>query len=330
MKALSLTTLIFCSLAAISPAQENPNRLESIDLKAAKPQAAKSQAANPKPPTQPDISTVKPDLSVPEIHEADPKPGIRARQKHPDYADTQVSHILYLPTDWKPGRSYPVIVEYAGNGPFKNSFGDISTGHVEGSNLGYGLSAGQGYIWLCLPYLNNDATENVTRWWGTAPTFDPKPTVEYAKKVVPWICKNYGGDPDKVILTGFSRGAIACNFIGLHDDEISRLWAAFIPYSHYDGAHEGWPYPGSDRASALIRLKRLGARPQFILHEGTAISGTKAYLESTGIDLTNIQFRGTGFRNHNDAWLLRPSPARTDLRTWLSKLPTRSGGVPGP
>jgi galactonate dehydratase len=27
-----------------------------------------------------------------------------------------------------------------------------------------------------------------------------------------------------VILTGFSRGAIACNYIGLHDAEIAKLW----------------------------------------------------------------------------------------------------------
>ena len=28
-------------------------------------------------------------------------------------------------------------------------------------------------------------------------------------------------------------------------------------------------------------------------------------------------FQSTGFRNHNDAWVLRPSPARKALRKWL-------------
>ena len=134
--------------------------------------------------------------------------------------------------------------------------------------MGYGLTGGKGYIWLCLPYLNDAGNENVRSWWGDKPTYDAKPTVDYAKRIVPWICKTYGGDSDKIVLCGFSRGAIACNFIGLHDEEISRLWCAFIPYSHYDGVREGWPYPGKDRASALIRLKRLGARPQFILPRG--------------------------------------------------------------
>ena len=49
------------------------------------------------------------------------------------------------------------------------------------------------------------------------------------------VCEQYGGDRAAVILTGFSRGAIACNYLGLHNEEIAGLWRAFIPYSHYDG-----------------------------------------------------------------------------------------------
>jgi hypothetical protein len=30
--------------------------------------------------------------------------------------------------------------------------------------------------------------------------------------------------------------------------------------------------------------------------------------------------RGTGFRNHNDAWVLRPSPVRKELREWVRKV----------
>lgn len=45
----------------------------------------------------------------------------------------------------------------------------------------------------------------------------------------------YGGDPDRVVLVGWSRGAIACGAVGLHDDATSSLFKAFIPYSHLDG-----------------------------------------------------------------------------------------------
>ena len=264
-----------------------------------------------------DISSVKPDLILPSLTKGMPAPGKRVKQTHPDWKDTEVYHVIYLPKDWQPNKRYPVIVEYAGNGPFKNRFGDISAGHPEGSKMGYGISAGTGFIWVCIPYLNNAGNKNVTKWWGDRPKYNPQPTLDYCKKVVPWICANYGGELNSVILCGFSRGAIACNYLGLHDDVIAKLWRAFIPYSHYDGVRR-WPYPGSDQKSALQRLKRLKGRPQFICHEGEGVSGTQKFLDNAGIKGKFI-FQATGFRNHNDGWLLRPSPARTAMRQWLAK-----------
>lgn len=270
----------------------------------------------------PDIREVKPDLIVPPVNADKPAAGKRVKGTHPDWRATAVYHVLYLPTDWQPGKQYPVMVEFAGNGPYRNSFGDISTGHPEGSNMGYGISGGKGFIWLCLPYLDDAGQRNVTQWWGTAPNRKARPTVQYAKKTVPWICQKFGGDPKRVVLCGFSRGAIACNFIGLHDDEIARLWRAFIPYSHYDGVHR-WGYSGSDRASALTRLKRLGNRPQFICHENSRgklnLQATQKYIEKTGVK-SRFTFRETGYRNHNDAWLLRPGATRTALRRWLAEV----------
>jgi hypothetical protein len=121
------------------------------------------------------------------------------------------------------------------------------------------------------------------------------------------------------VLTGFSRGAIACNFIGLHDSENAALWCAFVPFSHYDGVVD-WGYSGADRAAALQRLKLLGNRPQFICaEEGSgnhSVVATKEYLAATGHQGL-FTFRGIGFRNHNDRWILRPSRARDELRSWV-------------
>ena len=122
-----------------------------------------------------------------------------------------------------PAEKLPVIIDFAGNGPYKNRFGDVSTGHPEGSKMGYGISGGIGFIWVCLPYLNNAGTANVSKWWGDPPKYDAGPTVAYCKKAVAWICEKYGGDPKSVILCGFSRGAIACNFIGLYHAEIDKI-----------------------------------------------------------------------------------------------------------
>jgi len=102
------------------------------------------------------------------------------------------------------------------------------------------------------------------------------------------------------VLCGFSRGAIACNFIGLHDDEIAGLWCGFIAYSHYDGVKR-WGFPGSDRESALRRLRRLGERPQLVMHEDppAKLAETRTYLESTGADLSKAHASRTNFTAAN-------------------------------
>ena len=271
----------------------------------------------------PDIRTVKPDLTIPKMTNQEPGPGLRVRQTVPGWPTNDVYHTLYLPTDYRPDatKKHPVIIEFAGNGGYSSKWGDVSTGVPEGSNLGYGMSAGQGFIWVCAPFVSADKKKVATRWWGDKPDWDPRPTVEYCQKLVPWICKTYGGDAERVVLVGFSRGAIAVNRIGLHDDEIAKLWCGFVAYSHYDGVWK-WGWPGSDRKSALQRLKRLGNRPQFICHEHTTpergLQATRRWIESTKLQ-GRFTFVETGFRNHNDAWVLRPSPARTALRKWLGE-----------
>ena len=131
----------------------------------------------------PDLSTVPPDLETPPMVEGAPGPGRRVRQVAPEYAGTAVHHALYLPVDWKRGGRYPVIVEYAGNGNYRNAFGDVSTGRVEGSNLGYGLSGGKGFLWISMPYVNEVEKSNQITWWG-----DVNATVEYCRRTVKRVC----------------------------------------------------------------------------------------------------------------------------------------------
>ncbi|MGV3660175.1 MAG: hypothetical protein ACO1TE_08315 [Prosthecobacter sp.] len=258
----------------------------------------------------PDISTVLADLEVPALSEGPPASGKRVKQG---------LHVLYLPTDWKPGLKMPVIVELAGNGNYSNKFGDVSKGVPEGSNLGYGLSGGKGFIWLCAPYLNGAGDAVAITWWGDKPTYDPQPTLQYLRDAVANVCKDHGGDASKVVLCGFSRGAIACNYLGLYDDETAKLWCGFLAYSHYDGVKTAWPYPNADRDSALVRLKRLAGRPQFICGENTNAQETEKYLRPL-LPEADLTFMSTGFRNHNDAWTLRPSEARDKAREWLRRV----------
>lgn len=259
----------------------------------------------------PDIRDIEPDLFVPSMTVGKPEPGKRVEQVLPEYEGTEVYHTLYLPGDWQDGKKYPVIVEYAGNGGYKNQYGDICTGKVEDCNLGYGISGGKGFIWLCLPYVSENNKENQILWWG-----DAEATVQYCKKTVHQICSEYGGDPSALIITGFSRGAMACNYIGLRDDEIASLWLAFIVHSHYDGV-PGVGYPENSE-SIMKRLERLKGRPQFISHEGST-SKTQAYLKSTGIK-GDFTFVDLPYRNHTDSWVLRDIPERKILREWLKRI----------
>ena len=99
--------------------------------------------------------------------------------------------------------------------------------------MGYGLSAGQNFIWLTLPYVSKNGKSNQKQWWG-----DKKATVEYAKNAIKQLKNDFKVDETRIVLCGYSRGAIACNYIGLADDEIADLWSAFICYSHYDGVRK--------------------------------------------------------------------------------------------
>ncbi len=260
----------------------------------------------------PDLISVKPDLVTPPMVDAEPAPGRRVRQVAPEYEGTEVHHALYLPTNWVRGKKFPGIVEYAGNGPYRNTYGDHSAGTVEGSNLGYGISGGADFIWISMPYVNRAEGKNQRRWWG-----DVDATIEYCKRTVRRVCEDYGGDPTAVILTGFSRGAIACNYIGLRDNEIAGLWLAFIAYSHYDGVRK-WDYPESDRASARARLRRLKGRPVFVCQE-RSVDQTRSYVETTG-EQASFTFLTIPYRNHSDTWTLRDIPARRQLRRWLQRV----------
>ncbi|HVE40423.1 MAG TPA: hypothetical protein VNM14_11075 [Planctomycetota bacterium] len=262
----------------------------------------------------PDLSTVPPDLTTPAMVDGEPAAGRRVKQTTAGWEGTAVHHALYLPRDWKPGGRYPLIVEYAGNGNYKNAFGDVSKGTVDGSNLGYGLSGGEGFLWVCMPYVavTGARKENAVTWWG-----DVEETKRYCRKTVASVCETYGGDPKKVVLAGFSRGAIGCNYLGLHDDEVAGLWCAFFTFSHYDGQMTHWGYAGVDRASALERLKRLNGRPQWISME-QSVDPIRKYVEASGVKGA-FTFQTIPFRNHSDQWVLRDLPERKAAREWLRK-----------
>ena len=263
----------------------------------------------------PDITTVPEDLKVPAISEVAPAAGLRVPRTSAGWEGTAVHHTLYLPVNWKPGGKFPVLVEVAGNGGYKNGFGDTCDGTVEGSSLAYGISGGADYICIAMPFvkMGDGRKENAANWWG-----DADETAAYCVATVREVCREFGGDEKAVVLCGFSRGSIACNYIGLRNETIAPLWRAFICHSHYDGVRTTWPYADADRASALARLQRLNGRPQFISHE-VSVDETKRYLDASGVRAP-FEFSALPFRNHTDRWALRDCDQRRDVRAWLRSL----------
>lgn len=258
------------------------------------------------------LNSLPSDLKVPEVTHEVPQPGKRVWQINPGFEKTQIAHALYLPPDWQAGKKLPVIVEYPGNGGYHNQYDDRSRGRVQDCKMGYGLSGGKGVIWISLPFVDLEAGRHALKWWG-----DPTATADYCKQTVDRICNKFGGDPDNVLLTGFSRGAIAGNFIGLRDPEIASLWKAMLLHSHYDGVRE-WNYTDSDAESARKRLAHLGTRPQFISHE-LSTRETEEYLQASKAT-GQFTFMALPYPNHTDEWVLKDIPERTRARKWLQNI----------
>lgn len=260
------------------------------------------------------------DLTLPPLQAGEPSAGVRVKRTTTDFPGESVYHVLYLPSNWEPNKSWPILVEFAGNGNYSNQLGDISTGKPEDCVIGYGLSGGQDCIWVVLPYIEKkpDGTlSNALHWWG-----DISETKRYCLATLAEIRARYGGDRKRSVLCGFSRGAIGCNFFGLHDDEIAAMWCGFFCHSHYDGVRT-WPYAQSDRESALIRLQRLGKRRQWISHENS-VAEIENYLRPIRINGASVAdqctFTSIPFPNHSAEWLLCDLPERTSARKWLKEV----------
>jgi len=257
---------------------------------------------------QTNLNDVPTDLTLPKVEDGPALVGHRVRATTKGWEGTGVHHTIYIPPDLVPDGRLPVIVEYAGNGGYANKMGDTSDGTVEGCMLGYGLSGGKGFIWLCLPFVTADK-QNATKWWG-----DVEETKRYCLATVTDICATFG-DAKRVVLMGFSRGAIACNYIGLHDDEIAKLWCGMLCHSHYEGEFK---HPAPDQAAWPERLKRLGSRAQFISQEG-GTEKTQAGIASTGVQ-GQFTFATLPFPNHSARWVLCDLPIRKQAREWLQKV----------
>jgi len=139
-------------------------------------------------------------IDVPAVEDSAPAPGKRVRYRLPVDKATAIYSVLNLPDDWQPGKKYPVIVEYPGNIFYAPSC--YSTGLPEQCVIGYGMTKGKSAICLGMPFVDRATGKVVENGWGNA-----NDTADYVMRMVAAVCDKFGGDPENLVLTGFSRGA---------------------------------------------------------------------------------------------------------------------------
>jgi hypothetical protein len=243
-------------------------------------------------------------MDVPDITTEKPKAGKRTIYKLDNDKHPRLYAALYLPSNWKPNKKHPVIVEFPGNIFFtKNCY---STGRPEDSVMGYGMSMGEDAIWICMPFVDYKSGEITVNGWG-----NPDDTANYTQKIVQDIIKKYSGDANNVVLTGFSRGAIACGFIGLRNDSIASLWKGLHMCQHYDG--DGWN--GADMGGALKRIQRLNNKKVF--HTDNNGVEPRKMLSKVNADVT---FTSSGLKYHACDMFLDNRPSTLQLRQWFKYL----------
>ena len=218
-------------------------------------------------------------------------------------------YVLYLPKDWTPEGKFPVIAEYSGNiFYFKNTY---STGKADEGDIGYGMSKGVGAIWVNLPFVSQDRTQEQLDGFGNLDA-----TAQYARQAIREVLEKYAGDPGAVILTGFSRGGAACGFIGLHDSEIADVWLGFHAVGGGDGA--GWF--GSEMPGAIERAGRIKGRSSFVT-DGAPWQEVLARLRQP------YTYVDSQIGAHVDTMFLDNRASTLAVRKWMTDVLTKRPGV---
>ncbi|NJB81341.1 alpha/beta hydrolase family protein [Wenyingzhuangia aestuarii] len=242
-------------------------------------------------------------LEVPDMILKKPTAGLRVKYKLDN--NSELYSALFLPKKWTPKKKLPIIVEFPGNEFYTNNC--YSSGSPEDCTIGYGMSKGNA-IWVSLPFVNYKTGKTAPSGWG-----NPEDTVDYTLKVVDHIIKKFNGDPNNVFLTGFSRGAIACGFIGLRNKSIANTWKGIHMCQHYDG--DGWG--GSKLNDAILRLQNLNGTKIFHTDNIKKNKELQKMLADQNVDVTSAE---SDLNTHACAMFLDNRPSTLKLRKWYQDL----------
>ena len=243
-------------------------------------------------------------VAVPEVSDEAPAPGRRVRARLAGERQPGLYAVLHLPVDWTPGRRWPLLVEYPGN--LFHMPGCRSPGLPEQGVIGAGMTFGRGAICLGLPFVDRRWGRIAESGWG-----NPDETVAYALAMLAQVRDDWGADPANTVLTGFSRGALACGYIGLRDDRLAAWWKGFHACQHYDG--DGWN--GATWAGAMERARRFRGRSVF--HTDNATAKFQPLMAAMGVPATFVQ---SGLGAHATAMFLDDRASTRQVRAWYRDL----------
>jgi hypothetical protein len=176
--------------------------------------------------------------------------------------------------------------------------------------MGYGISSGKGVIWVSLPFVDRKTGGIAENAFGSRAGTD---TIAHAQATMDDICANWGGDHDQLFICGFSRGSIACGYIGLANDEIAALWKGIIGCQHYDGSR----WNQSNIAGAVARAPRFRGRAIFQVD-----NSEERYSSVQEATLPEVEWtwRKSGLGYHATAMFLDDRPLMIEIRQWFQDL----------
>jgi hypothetical protein len=248
-------------------------------------------------------------IDVPAVEDTGPAPGKRVRYRLARDAGNGIYSVLNLPEDWRPGKTFPLIVEYPGNLFYGASC--YSTGLPDQCVIGYGMSKGRGAICLGVPFVDRAAGKMAESGWGSADD-----TADYVMQMVEEVCNRFGGERENVVLTGFSRGAIACGYIGLRNDRIAALWKGFHACQHYDGLQ--W-----NRANEGVMERAARFQGGAVFQTDNSQEKYQSVVDAMHTKVTWVQ---SGLNAHATAMFLDDRPSTRRLRDWFWQLVGRPEG----
>ena len=144
-------------------------------------------------------------------------------------------------------------------------------------------------------FISADGKREQVSGWG-----DIDRAVAYCLAAVRETCERFGGAPNAIIYTGFSRGGYAANFLALRTPEIASLWRAILssrnPGLPWDADDVDWNDVkiGWDDRAERMKAEWFYARPNL------------------------------GAEVHADVYFLQDSPSTIATREWLARLLSKS------